>query len=304
MLPRLALMTLAALSLGACSTGAFLDSITTTAPAPQPEAHAGAHVYIFRGVGGRIASLDLDHLGEKIKAKGIDAEVYNFTGWWDAADKAVKRYKAEANPAPIILVGHSAGGDATLSFAERLKEERIPVNLVITFDPTRRAGRVPSNIDRYINIYGSMNLFGGGDVKPASDFRGHFATVDLKQYWTVLHVNMIKISGLQDRVIAKVVQAATTPVSLEGTTVPIRYVMPRNEPIELWDSGMPVQAEAGDSVAGLAAHYGVPAWAVAQINSLDPAAKLTPGQRVVLPRNLGPMAPLSAPLTSFAAPTP
>ena len=164
-----------------------------------------------------------------------------------------------------MAMGHSAGGDAAIDFAWKLKRAGVPVSLIVAFDPTRKAGNVPNNVDRFINIYQSMNFFGGGYVRASKDFRGHFSTVDLRNYWEVLHVNMVKIRGLQDKVIAKVVQITTLPVQLEGPTVPIRYIMPRGEPIELWDSGVAVQSEAGDTVRSVAQRYAVPAWAVAQL---------------------------------------
>ena len=258
------------------------------------------HVYLFRGMGGRIASLDLDRMADKLNKAGVKAEAYNFVNWRSPADEAIARYKRQAQKSPIILVGHSAGGDAALSFAERLKEARVPVSLLIAFDPTRRAGRVPANVDRFVNIYQSLNFFGGGDISPASDFHGHFASVDLKRYWEVLHVNLVKLEGLQDKVIDKIVRVATLPSELEGVTVPIKYVMPRNQPIELWDSGLPIRAEPGDTVRSLAARYAVPAWAVAQLNNVGSGTSFKPGQRVVIPRHLeaGPIQPDT--LTSFA----
>ncbi len=259
------------------------------------------HAYLFRGMGGRIASLDLDRMANKLNKAGVKAEAYNFINWRSPADEAIARYKREAHKSPIIVVGHSAGGDAALSFAERLKDERVPVSLIVAFDPTRRAGRVPANVDRFVNIYQSLNFFGGGDVSPASDFHGHFASVDLKRYWEVLHVNLVKLEGLQDKVIDKIVRVATASSDLEGVTVPIKYVMPRNQPIELWDSGLPIRAEAGDTVRSLAAKFAVPAWSVAQLNNVGSGTSFKPGQRVVIPRHLEAGAfPQPDTVTSFA----
>jgi hypothetical protein len=69
--------------------------------------------------------------------------------------------------------------------------------------------------------------------------------------------------------------------------VPLHIVFPSSGPIELWDSGVPVQARGGDTVASLAAAYHVPAWAVAQINQKPENASLSEGQRVVIPRMVG-----------------
>jgi pimeloyl-ACP methyl ester carboxylesterase len=267
----------------------------------QPSAPAEkGHVYLFRGMGGRIASLDLDRMADKLNKAGVKAGAYNFVNWRGPADEAIARYKRETNKSPIIVVGHSAGGDAALSFAERLKEAQVPVSLIVAFDPTRRAGRVPANVDRFVNIYQSLNFFGGGDVTPASDFHGHFASVDLKRYWEVLHVNLVKLEGLQDKVIEKIVRVATLSSDLEGVTVPIKYVMPRNQPIELWDSGLPIRAEAGDTVRSLAAKFAVPAWSVAQLNNVGSGTSFKPGQRVVIPRHLEAGPSHAETLTSFA----
>ena len=299
-----AVIALAAASLSACGTYSMLDDATTTGSVAQRAAYTQpvGRIYIFRGIGGKMATLDLDRLGEKIKRNGVPAEVDEFMNWRGHAEEAIKRYRSETQHTPIILFGHSAGADIAIEFAERLKEEKIPVSLLITLDPTRLPHGVPGNVDRFINIYASMNFFGGGNVRSGGEYQGHFASVDLKNYWEVPHVKLLRIGDLQNKLIAKIVRVATTAPNLDGQTVPIRYVMPRNEPIELWDSGLPIKAEAGDTVASIATKYALPVWAVAQINNLDPATALQAGQRIVIPRDLDSAPQMSAPLTSFTAP--
>ena len=69
--------------------------------------------------------------------------------------------------------------------------------------------------------------------------------------------------------------------------MPLRIVFAPTGPIELWDSGVPVSAHAGDTLQTLAAAYHVPAWALAQINQKSEGAALTEGERIVVPRYLG-----------------
>ena len=45
--------------------------------------------------------------------------------------------------------------------------------------------------------------------------------------------------------------------------MPLRIVIPATASIELWDSGLPVSAHAGDTLQSLAATYHVPLWALA-----------------------------------------
>lgn len=76
--------------------------------------------------------------------------------------------------------------------------------------------------------------------------------------------------------------------------MPLRYVVPPNIPIELWDSGMPVFARPGDTLQTIAGLYHVPLWSLTQVNKgLMENAPLVPGQRIVVPRHLMPLAEVS-----------
>ena len=243
-------------------------------------------VYVFRPIGGKFATPEMDNLADKIRARGLEAEVFNYVDWIRPANAAIARYKSEAWKSPIIAVGHSAGGDSTIRFATWLKRAGVPVNLIVTLDPTRIAAQVPGNVERFINIYGSVNTLGGGDPKPAADFHGHFASIDLKNFheW---HLELPKIAGLQDAVVDKIMAVVEQPEAAEAAEapgVPIEYAIPRGDSLVLWDSGVTVAAAAGDTPATIAAQYGVPVWAVAAINHLDPERHLPAGQRVVVPR--------------------
>jgi hypothetical protein len=304
---RFAVAVALAFGLAACGSMSALDNMVTGSVDPAgPVPPAAGKVYIFRGMGGRIASFEMDNLTTKLKRSGINSETYNHVNWRGPADEAIARYKAETRKSPIIVAGHSAGGDASIRFAERLKEANVPVNLIVSFDPTRFGGRVPPNVDRFINVWSSTNFFGGGNLVPDSSFQGHYASVDLRRYWNVLHVNLVRIDGLQDRVIAKIVQIMNLPVHLDGPTVPIRYAPPSDAPLELWDSGLPIRAEAGDTVRSIAQKYAVPVWAVTQLNDISASTPLQPGQRLIVPRHLEPMSPAhmspahNPPLTSYA----
>jgi LysM domain len=239
-------------------------------------------VYVFRPIGGKFTTPEMDNLATKIQARGLEAKVFNYVDWIRPANAAIARYKSEVWKSAIILVGHSAGGDSTIRFATWLKRAGVPVNLIVTIDPTRIAGSVPSNVERFVNIYGSMNTLGGGDPKPAADFTGHFASVDLKNFHE-LHVELPKVAGLQDAIVDKIMAVVEQPVVPKTPGVQIEYAIPRGEPIVLWDSGMTVAAAAGDTPATIAAQYGVPAWAVTVINHIEPDRHLAAGQRVVVP---------------------
>jgi len=68
--------------------------------------------------------------------------------------------------------------------------------------------------------------------------------------------------------------------------VPLRYVLPPDAPLELWDSGMPQLARSGDTLQSLAALNRVPLWSLTQANQYSENAPLPIGQRILIPRRL------------------
>jgi acetyl esterase/lipase len=86
--------------------------------------------------------------------------------WQLVANQAIGDYRRD--PQPITLIGHSAGGDAAVVFAEYLNAADIPVSLLVTYNPTRTAHNVPPNVERYVNVYQSLNVMGGGGRRAGS----------------------------------------------------------------------------------------------------------------------------------------
>ena len=140
------------------------------------------------------------------------------------------------------------GGDSALAFAETLNAENIPVSLLVTYDPSRIADDVPPNVERYINIFQSSNFMGGGNVVQGQRFHGHYASFNLKDHTEIIHINIEKADRIQEQLVAKVKELAATPATAEGEAVPLRLEVPADAAIELWDSGLPVAAHAGDTL--------------------------------------------------------
>ncbi len=279
----------AALSVAACSLvwtlwAAFGSSTTGAAPA---EVGAAGRVYVFRGLAGVVFSRGMDRLAARIKEAGVTSFINAFPACGAVARQAIRDYRRD--PKPITLIGHSLGGNCAITFAKWLKDENIPVNLVVTFDPTRNAPDLPFNIERYINIYKSNNVLGAGDVKDPQGFPGHYASFDLSAHSEITHINIDKQNALHEQILAKVLEIAATPPNTQGESVPIHLDVPGEAPIELWDSGLPVIVRGNETVAMLAATHQVPLWTLLQINQITDGSTLTPGQRVVVPRHLVPV---------------
>ncbi|WP_245286844.1 LysM peptidoglycan-binding domain-containing protein [Bradyrhizobium sp. Tv2a-2] len=263
----------------------------TPAPDPAPIVPRG-RVYLFRGALGPIFSTGMDRLAEKIVRAGLPADTYEFTICPLIASRAIDKYRED--PQPIILIGHSMGGRCALQFSEKLQEENIPVSLVVTIDPAHLSPSVPTNVERFINIFLSKNVLGGGDIKPVTGFPGHYASYDLEQHDEVSHITIDKMDSVHQQLIAKILALAATPAKTNDEIAQLRYAVPPEEPIELWDSGMVVAARPGDTLQTLAQQYQLPLWALTQANPMPDNAPLVPGQRVIVPRHLAPAAPATA----------
>ena len=269
-------------------TAASSQTITLKQPAEQLATKPRGRAYLFRGALGPIFSRGMDRLTERIEHAGIEANVYEFTVCSFVAERAIQEYRKD--PAPVILIGHSMGGFCALKFAEMFQVEDIPVSLVVTFDPAHVSPNVPLNVERYINIFLSKNILGGGDVMPKKGYQGHYASFDLTEHEEISHINIDKLDSLHEQLVAKIVQLATTTTNAEGKAVPLRYVVPSKAAIELWDSGKQVFARSGDTPQSIAEFYHVPLWSLAQVNRTSNDAPLVPGQPVIVPHHLVPSA--------------
>jgi len=268
---------------------------------PEAESLPPPRVYLFRGALGPIFSTGMDRLAERLTEAGFKADVYEFTICRLIAQRAISTYREE--PAPIVLIGHSMGGLCSIIFAEMFAEEKIPVSLVITIESAHATGKVPLNVERFINIYLSDSVLGGGDVVAEPGYSGHYASFDLKQNKRVTHINIEKSEEIHRQIVDMVKQLPRVPAQAQGDPVPLRYLVPGDTLVELWDSGVRLPARAGDTLDRIATQYRVPVWSLAQANQLAESTPLAAGQLIVIPRHLLPAEPAQAAAAVAPRPT-
>lgn len=251
-------------------------------PSERQQSRLPGRVYIFRGIG-HIWSGGMTELAHELNRRGTTASAHRHSEWYESAKEAIKLYKSDPDRYPIVLIGHSNGGDMIINMAYMMKEQGVPVALMIGFDPTRWNRDVPSNVARFINLYQSTNVLGGGRVDHTRDFKGQLINVDLRNHFDIGHMNIDRIPQLHKEVIAKVMQVVAFPQQPKPL-VSFSYAPPGNAQIELWDGGMPLTVEPGQTIRSLSAQYGVPAWAIRQASRIDSDDELKPGSRVIIPR--------------------
>ncbi|RKE84508.1 thioesterase domain-containing protein [Rhizobium sp. AG855] len=180
--------------------------ITSALPAEaalksKPKLKTG-QVYLIRGFA-NIFSTGLDTLGKQLAADGVKAEVLSLPNTDAFARRIAEKYRASKDARPIVLVGHSLGADMTFAVARALEPMKIPVALIISFDPTGK-GPVPRNVKKALNYYtGGETLW--SPVTPMPGFKGDLANINLRQGDTAIkgigHFNIDKNPGLHDRTI-------------------------------------------------------------------------------------------------------
>ncbi len=168
--------------------------------AAEAAATSRGHVYLIRGIG-NVFSLGMDALGAKLKAKGVRESVTNHLSWSSLSNQVIAAYKKDKKTGPIIIVGHSLGGNAALLMANKLGRAGVPVRLLVIFDATD-ATPVSANVAEAINYYYPG---GRGDVlKPGPGFKGKIRNDDLKDLPTLKHMNVDESATLHKRVVSKV----------------------------------------------------------------------------------------------------
>jgi LysM repeat protein len=299
----------AVLCLGASVAGCGYDAVVhswfdrTGGPGQQMASQKlPGHVYLLRGVLGEVYSLGVDQIADKISHRGLVVSVDAYDGWDKFADEIISKYQSGEEHGPVLLVGHSTGGDRLIAMAGKLKVAGIPVPAAISIDPTRMAPLVPSNVDLYINVYQRFNPIGGGEISAAPDFRGRLINVDMHEHHDLVHINLDKAASIQDLVADKVAAVAADvarqaigvgPAAgarrlVRGPEVRpllVKYSVPAEAQIVLWDSAIEVKPRPDDTLESIASANGVPVWAIAQINKIDQDHPFDPGRSLLIPHN-------------------
>jgi hypothetical protein len=119
----------------------------------------------------------MNQMASKLRKEGINAKAASFANWRGIADDILRRSKTKSVSYPIIVLGHSFGGDAGPDFANYLGRNNIPVALVVGLDPLS-SKTLHKGAKSVINY----RTPGGGRYTAASDFTGRINQVGVSEY--------------------------------------------------------------------------------------------------------------------------
>jgi hypothetical protein len=160
---------------------------------------AETQVYLVRGWFG-VFSTGMDAIAEQLREKGIKAEAMGHLSWRSAVETVVKDRQA-GGKGPLVLIGHSQGGNNVIDMARELQGHKIPVELLITLAPYQQ-DPVPANVVRAINYYQAGGW--GSTLEAVPEFKGELRNVDLSGDSRIFHVNIDKSRKVQALVVGEI----------------------------------------------------------------------------------------------------
>jgi hypothetical protein len=189
-----------ALPLVAAPLPARLDAPVILVEAQARNLNTNAQIVLMRGLA-NVFSRGMDEMSERLTGMGFSPRLINHRGWQNAADAIAQNYRG-GNRAPIIIIGHSLGANASFRLAKRLQGQNIPVAYLAVFDPTE-SRTVPGNVEVFANFY--LNRSGRPARFPASRHKSK-VNINLSTSPGMTHTNIDQSRRLQDIVIGRIEQ--------------------------------------------------------------------------------------------------
>lgn len=186
------------------TTTATATAKTTVAPIDIPAAgsYPRGRVIVLRGLG-NVFSRGMDAMAKDLKARGVNVNLQNHSRWQTISAQLIADYRANPTEVgPIILIGHSLGGDASIVMSNWLIQNRVPVRLVVVFDAVGQIHPIDAGVEEVVNFYKPKGY--GKEVKGSPNFAGTINNVDLTDRTDIDHLNIDKDPVIQQEVIARV----------------------------------------------------------------------------------------------------
>ena len=171
-----------------------------------PAQAAAEEVYVLRGAFD-VFSAGMNQMTKRMQSRGVNARAYSNGAWRGLADSIIKRSKSGQVSYPIVIMGHSVGGQEAAAMSNYLGQNGVSVALVVGFDPgfaqpqPFRYGS-PSVVNFY--IAGQPR---GHPYRSAAGFGGSINNINIKAFTNADHVAIDKDPQVQARALSVVYAA-------------------------------------------------------------------------------------------------
>ena len=160
---------------------------------------APGHVYLLKGLA-NVFSTGLDNYAAELTRRHIPVTVANHSEAPALAIEAARLYKAGRGP--IVIVGHSLGGQASTQMAEIMQQQGARVALIVNYGPPGTQV-IPANVARVVNYYGMV----GGLAVRGPGSRAVITNINLANDPNINHFNMDKSVRLEAKTMGQILSA-------------------------------------------------------------------------------------------------
>jgi len=167
--------------------------------APAGVQAAPGHVYLLKGLA-NVFSTGLDNYAAELTRRHIPVTVANHSEAAGLAMQAARLYKA--GKGPIVIVGHSLGGQASTEMAEIMQRQGARVALIVNYGPPGTQV-IPGNVGRVVNYTTTV----GGLAVRGPGSRAAITNVSLANDPNINHFNMDKSPGLEAKTMGQILAA-------------------------------------------------------------------------------------------------
>ncbi|WP_162841502.1 hypothetical protein [Salaquimonas pukyongi] len=167
---------------------------------------AAEEVYVLRGAFD-VFSAGMNQMTKRMQARGINARAYSNGAWRGLADNIIKRDRQGGVSYPIVIMGHSVGGQEAAAMSNYLGQNGIRVSLVVGFDPGfAQPQPFRYGSPRVVNFY-IAGQPRGHPYRSAAGFGGSINNINIKSFTNADHVAIDKDPKVQSRALSVVYAA-------------------------------------------------------------------------------------------------
>lgn len=187
-------------------TGLLVAAITAVGASNFTTQAKAEEVYMIRGAM-NVFSAGVNQMTKRLKAQGVNARSMSNGQWSGVARDIINRAKSGRVSYPIIIAGHSVGGQEAPRFNDTLAKAGIPVALVIGIDPGWAAPpKFTRGSPRVVNFWvGGTSR--GNPYKSGGSFSGSIQNIDIRSFSNADHVQIDKDPVVQRRILGLILSA-------------------------------------------------------------------------------------------------
>jgi len=179
-----------------------LDAVSARDVINRSKSHVRrtGEIYLMRGLA-NVFSRGIDRLASQMRNAGYDAVNFSYAQWQPVAEEIVLRANRKKVSYPIVIIGHSLGGNESSKFANYLAEHGVKIDRVYTFDPVE-TGYVGKDIKKVVNYY--LPKQANNIILAKDGFTGTIENRDVTVDPEITHTNVDKNAEFQREIVADV----------------------------------------------------------------------------------------------------